>query len=66
VNSYRRSYIGASDAWSVIAEDESALVRLWQEKLGEVEPEDPSGELVVQPGTTNRRNEANWLPGRPK
>jgi hypothetical protein len=31
--------------------DEAALVRLWQEKCGEVEPEDLSGDLLVQLGT---------------
>jgi len=33
-----------------MGDDESALVRLWREKRGEVEPEDLSGNLVVQLG----------------
>jgi hypothetical protein len=30
-------------------DDEAALLRLWREKRGEVEPEDLSGNLIVQP-----------------
>jgi hypothetical protein len=30
--------------------DEAALVRLWREKRGEAEPEDLSGNLIVQLG----------------
>ena len=33
--------------------DEAALLRLWREKRGEVEPEDLSGNLVVQNGAPN-------------
>jgi hypothetical protein len=33
-----------------MGEDEAALVRLWREKRGEVEPEDLSGNLIVQLG----------------
>jgi len=28
--------------------DEAALIRLWKEKRGEAEPEDLSGNLIVQ------------------
>ena len=35
---------------SLLGDDESALVRLWREKRGEVEPQDLSGNLVVQLG----------------
>ena len=34
--------------------DEEALVRLWREKRGEVEPEDLSGNLIVQLGPGDR------------
>ena len=34
--------------------DEEALVRLWREKRGEVEPEDLSGNLIVQLGVGDR------------
>ena len=30
--------------------DQAALIRLWREKRGEAEPEDLSGNLVVQLG----------------
>ena len=46
----RRYFIGGSDARIIMGDDESALVRLWREKRGEVEPEDLSGNLVVQLG----------------
>lgn len=44
----RRSYIGGSDAKTVLGTDENALIRLWQEKRGEVEPQDLSDNLLVQ------------------
>jgi len=46
----RRYFIGGSDARIIMGDDEPALVRLWREKRGEVEPEDLSGNLVVQLG----------------
>src|SRR5579859_7247968 len=36
----RRQFIGGSDARVVMGTDEEALIRLWREKRGEVEPED--------------------------
>jgi predicted phage-related endonuclease len=44
--SERRSFIGGSDARIIMGNDEPALIRLWREKRGEVEPEDLSGNLV--------------------
>ena len=38
-----RYFIGGSDARVIMGSDEAALVRLWQEKRGEAEPEDLSG-----------------------
>ena len=35
----RRSFIGGSDARIVMGADEAALLRLWLEKRGEIEPE---------------------------
>jgi predicted phage-related endonuclease len=35
----RRAFIGGSDARIIMGDDEGALVRLWREKRGEVEPE---------------------------
>ena len=44
----RCAFIGGSDARIIMGSDEAALLRLWREKRGEVEPEDLSGNLVVQ------------------
>ena len=41
-NADRRAFIGGSDARIIMGDDEAALVRLWREKRGEVEPEDLS------------------------
>jgi hypothetical protein len=35
--------------------DETALLRLWREKRGEVEPEDLSGNLIVQLGRATEK-----------
>ena len=47
----RRAFIGGSDARIVMGDDKAALLRLWREKRDEVEPEDLSGDLLVQLGT---------------
>ena len=41
----RRAFIGGSDARIIMGDDERALVRLWHEKRGEIEPEDLSENL---------------------
>jgi predicted phage-related endonuclease len=46
----RRHFIGGSDARVTMGSDEPALPHLWREKRGEAEPEDHSGNLVVQLG----------------
>jgi predicted phage-related endonuclease len=46
----RRYFIGGSDARIIMGADEAALIRLWREKRGEVEPEDLSGKHVGRPG----------------
>ncbi|HXX50879.1 MAG TPA: endonuclease, partial [Xanthobacteraceae bacterium] len=46
----RRYFIGGSDARIITGDDETALLRLWREKRGEVEPEDLSGDLLAQLG----------------
>ena len=46
----RRTFIGGSDARIIMGEDEAALLHLWREKRGEVEPQDLSGNLLVQLG----------------
>jgi predicted phage-related endonuclease len=40
--------------------DEAALVRLWREKRGETEPEDLSGNLIVQLGTATEELNRRW------
>src|SRR5215813_9800604 len=56
----RRAFIGGSDARIIMGSDESALIRLWREKRGEVEPEDLSGNLVVQLGLATEDLNRRW------
>jgi predicted phage-related endonuclease len=56
----RRSFIGGSDARTIMGADELALVRLWREKRGEAEPEDLSGNLIVQLGTVTEDLNRRW------
>jgi len=56
----RRAFIGGSDARIIMGNDEVALVRLWREKRGEAEPEDLSGNLIVQLGTATEALNRTW------
>jgi predicted phage-related endonuclease len=56
----RHSFIGGSDARIIMGSDEAALVRLWREKRGEVEPEDLSGNLIVQLGAATEALNRTW------
>jgi predicted phage-related endonuclease len=56
----RRSFIGGSDARIIMGDDEAALLRLWREKRGEAEPEDLSGNLIVQLGTATEALNRLW------
>ena len=56
----RRSFIGGSDARIVMGSDEAALIRLWQEKRGEAEPRDLSGNLIVQLGIVTEKLNRRW------
>jgi predicted phage-related endonuclease len=56
----RRSFIGGSDARIIMGNDEAALVRLWREKRGEAEPEDLSGNLIVQLGLVTEALNRHW------
>jgi predicted phage-related endonuclease len=56
----RRSFIGGSDARIIMGNDEAALVRLWREKRGEAEPEDLSGNLIVQLGVATEELNRCW------
>ena len=55
---HRRHFIGGSDARIIMGDDEAALLRLWREKRGEVEPADLSGNLPVQLGLVTE--DLNW------
>jgi predicted phage-related endonuclease len=56
----RRSFIGGSDARIIMGDDEAALIRLWHEKRGEAEPEDLSGNLIVQLGLVTEALNRHW------
>jgi predicted phage-related endonuclease len=56
----RRHFIGGSDARIIMGSDEAALVRLWREKRGEVEPEDLSCNLLVQLGLVTEDLNRSW------
>src|SRR5262245_34573515 len=56
----RGTFIGGSDARIIMGTDEAALIRLWQEKRGEAEPEDLSGNLIVQLGAATEELNRSW------
>jgi predicted phage-related endonuclease len=56
----RRYFIGGSDARIIMGDDEAALVRLWREKRGEVEPQDLSANLIVQLGVVTEDLNRRW------
>jgi predicted phage-related endonuclease len=56
----RRRFVGGSDARIIMGDEEAALVRLWREKRGEVEPEDLSGNLIVQLGVVTEALNRHW------
>jgi YqaJ-like recombinase protein len=56
----RRFFVGGSDARIIMGNDEAALVRLWREKRGEAEPEDLSGNLIVQLGRATEELNRSW------
>jgi YqaJ-like viral recombinase domain len=56
----RRQFIGGSDARIIMSPDEEALIRLWREKRGEVEPMDLSDNLVVQLGRATEALNRSW------
>src|SRR5918994_1894409 len=58
---HRKSFIGGSDARTILGSDESALVRLWQEKRGELEPEDLAANLLVQFGCVTEELNRRWF-----
>jgi YqaJ-like recombinase protein len=56
----RRHFIGGSDARIIMGQEEKALIRLWQEKRGEVGPEDLSANLIVQLGVVTEDLNRVW------
>jgi predicted phage-related endonuclease len=56
----RRYFVGGSDARIIMGSDEAALLRLWREKRNEVEPEDLSGNLIVQLGLATEDLNRRW------
>jgi predicted phage-related endonuclease len=59
-NRERRTFIGGSDARIIMGDDEAALLQLWREKRGELEPEDLSGNLIVQLGSVTEDLNRRW------
>ena len=57
----RQAFIGGSDVRIIMGEDQAALLRLWREKRGEVEPEDLSGNLIVQLGVVTEALNRQWF-----
>jgi predicted phage-related endonuclease len=60
-HSHRRLFIGGSDARVIMGTDEVALIRLWHEKRGEVDPEDLSTNLLVQLGVATEELNRLWF-----
>ena len=56
----RCRFIGGSDVRIIMGGDEAALLRLWREKRGEAEPEDLSGNLIVQLGFATEHLNRQW------
>jgi len=56
----RRYFVGGSDARIIMGDDKAALLRLWREKRGEIEPEDLSGNLIVQLGLATEELNRRW------
>ena len=56
----RQGFIGGSDARIIMGNDDAALLRLWREKRGEVEPEDLSANLIVHLGRVTEELNRRW------
>ena len=57
----RRYFIGGSDARVIMGNDEAALLRLCREKRGEAQPQDLSGNLMVQLGVVTEPLNRHWF-----
>ena len=60
MKSDRRRFIGGSDARVIMSGDEAALIRLWKEKRGDLEPEDLGDNLVIQLGLVTEALNRSW------
>jgi predicted phage-related endonuclease len=56
----RSHFIGGSDARIIMGGDETALIRLWQQKRGEASPPDLSDNLAVQLGRVTEGLNRFW------
>lgn len=56
----RLKFVGASDANIIMGGDKDKIYRLWQEKIGDIEPEDLSDNLPVQLGTFTEALNLFW------
>lgn len=56
----RSTFIGGSDARIIMGRDQAALIRLWREKRREREPDDLSGNLIVQLGHATEALNRHW------
>ena len=61
ISTGRCCFIGGSDARIIMGGDETALLRLWREKRGEIEPENLSGNLLVQLGAVTEDLNRRWF-----
>src|SRR3954464_2831421 len=57
----RRLFIGGSDARIIVGSDDAALLHLWREKRGGVEPMDLSQNLIVQLGVATEDLNRRWF-----
>ena len=56
----RCSFIGGSDAQTIMGTDQADLVQLWKEKRGEAQPADLSDVLLVQLGSVTEDLNRRW------
>lgn len=57
----RTKGIGGSDANTILSGDEARILHLWQEKRGEIEPDDLSRVLAVQMGCWTEAFNRQWF-----
>ncbi len=58
---FRKRLVGGSDANTIMSGDDQRIIRLWQEKRGEVDPEDLSDVLPVQMGSFTEPFNRIWF-----